>query len=309
MTFPTKIYIRELAPREGFQALPTIFSAQQKVDFIDLLSKATPDEIEVTSFVRADLVPQMADAAEVAIKIKKNPTICYSSLYLNQRGFLESEKTGVLQNRGWIHFAISETFLQKNSNTSNSALIESIPSWVECFRDCSKNWHGIVISTVFGCNYENRHYSADDLIKLIRKIMNKARQAGIDPPSEISLADTMGWGSPTLVRDGILALRAEFNFKIISLHLHDTRGSGMVNAYVGLEEGIDRFDASCGGLGGCPFAKNAAGNIPTEDLVYLCQTLKIKTSIDLDALCRAAHFAEKLIGAPLNGKYSRYKNH
>ncbi|MCB0333088.1 MAG: hydroxymethylglutaryl-CoA lyase [Bdellovibrionales bacterium] len=302
MTFPSKVLLREVGPREGFQTLKKIVPTNEKLELIRLLASAGAPEIEVASFVRPDRVPQMADAEEI-IQGLPQANILYKGLYLNAKGFERAEQTGRLSNEAWLYTAASATFLKKNNNTTQEKFYESIPGWIELFRQYQKPLHGIMISTVFGCNDEGT-IPPETVMNIIEEAQKRVSDSG-ERFQEVSLADTVGLGNPENVRKMIGEIRTMYPSLRVSLHLHDTRGSGMANVYAGLMEGIDCFEASVGGLGGCPFAKGAAGNVVTEDVAYLCESLGISTGIDLERYAQAAEYAESITGLALPGKYFR----
>lgn len=301
MALPKKVRIREVGPREGFQTLGVVVPTERKLELIEALSQTGLKDIEITSFVRPDKVPQMADAADVVSRFAAHPGVNYTALYLNPNGFLRAEESGRLHNEGWLYLAASETFLKRNSNTTIAQGIAEMPNWIDGFKSRGKSVRGIMLSTAFGCNFEGA-ISTTKIIDILREVMGQVR-AGGEKLDEICLADTMGWATPLMLRERIGGVRTAFPDSIVSLHLHDTRGSGMANVYAGLEEGVDIFDCSIGGLGGCPFAKGAAGNVPTEDVAFLCEELGISTGLDLDRLAAAAALAESIVGFPLPGKF------
>lgn len=300
MAFPTQVYLRELGPREGFQTITQVIPTASKLELVRLLGLTGLKEIEITSFVRPDKVPQMADAEALVRELVAVSGVKYTALYLNPNGFERAEGTGKLSNDGWLYVAASETFLRKNNNTSIDEFISAIPGWLTLFERFKKPLHGLMISTAFGCNYEGA-IAPDRVLGILARIKAEIQRHG-PLPTEISLADTMGWGSPTKVGYLVGEVRNLFPSAEVSLHLHDTRGSGMANVYAGLEAGVRIFDSSIGGMGGCPFAKGAAGNVPTEDVAFLCKELGIRTDVNLDKLCQAAKYAETIVGSPLPGK-------
>jgi len=257
--------------------------------------------IEITSFVRPDRVPQMADAEDVVAQFAPKNGVQYTALYLNEKGFERSEATGKLNNEGWIYTAASESFLRHNNNCGIEDTVIAVPKWLDLFKRFGKNLRGVMISTAFGCNYEGK-IEAQKALNVLKQINMACNSAGVSIP-EISLADTVGRGNPDSVKRLIALVKSEFPKSEISLHLHDTRGTGMTNAYAGLEEGITIFEASVAGLGGCPFAKGAAGNICTEDFAYLCSELGIETGVSLERYVEAARYAAEIVGQPLPGKY------
>jgi hydroxymethylglutaryl-CoA lyase len=300
MTLPKKVHIREVGVREGVQTLTQVVSTQHKLDLIDALSKTGVRDIEITAMVRADRVPQMADAEEIIQKYARVPGVRYTALYLNPKGFIRAEDTGRLDNEGWLYGAVSETFLKKNTNTTLADSINAIPEWLEAFKSRKKKLRGLMLSTAFGCNYEGAIPTAK-VLDILSRTGAKIEESGETLP-EICLADTMGRGTPEMLKRLVNDVRKKFPKAYLSLHLHDTRGSGMANVYAGLQEGVDCFDCSVGGLGGCPFAKGAAGNVCTEDVAYLCEEMGIETGLNLEAYCRAASVAAAMVGAPLPGK-------
>lgn len=303
MGLPKQIHIREVGPREGFQILNSVVATDKKAQLIKLLSDSGLSEIEVTSFVSPKRVPQMADAEELVAKLPKNSKAKFTGLYLNPEGFNRAEATSKLQNSAWVNIACSETFLKKNANTSLSEIIAALPEWLSSFEQANKRFHGIMVSTAFGCSYEGR-VSLEQVKSVISRFVEALDLHGVYDIKEICLADTMGWGNPVLVKNVIRLVYGLLPKAKISLHLHDTRGAGVANFYAGLEEGIECFDSSIGGLGGCPFSKGAAGNVATEDIVYLAHEMGIKTGIDLDKLVLAVKFAESIVGSKLPGRYA-----
>lgn len=301
MGLPKKVLLRELGPREGFQTVPNIVSTAKKCELIAALNKTGVSVIEVGSYVRPDILPQMADIEDVVAQHEQITGVEYVALYLNRRGFERAEDSGRLNNKGWISIAVSETFLNKNANTTLDNIISEIPKWISSFKSREKNLYGLMVSTAFGCNYIGR-LDASKAMSSIRRTVDSIKDAGGDL-SEICLADTTGWGNPNSVRELVSIVKEEFPGIEPSLHLHDTRGTGMANIYAGLLEGVKIFDCSVGGLGGCPFAKGAAGNVATEDVAFLCKEMGIETGVDLEKYKIAAQLAESIIGNPLPGKF------
>jgi hydroxymethylglutaryl-CoA lyase len=297
-TLPTHVEIREVGPREGFQSFQRVVPTSDKLRLIEALAKSGLREIEVTSFVRPDRVPQLADAEALVAALTADPKIRYTALCLNQTGFKRSEATGKLGTRGWLYTSPSSSFLKANSNTTLDDCIREIPEWCRLFRDHSKSLHGLMISNAFGCAYEGSVSS-----KMVRDVVDRychELTRNGEALKEICLADTVGMGNPRSVEECLTALQP---LGIpLSLHLHDTRGLGLVNAFVGLKLGITIFESSVGGIGGCPFTPGAAGNIATEDLVYMCDSLGITTGVDLAEVCRAAHLCETIMGTQLPGR-------
>ncbi len=296
--FPTQVEIREVGPREGFQSFHRVIPTADKLRLIEVLAKSGLREIEVTSFVRPDRVPQLADAEAVVAGLTLEPGVRYTALCLNATGFKRSQATQKLDTRGWLYTSPSNSFLKSNSNTTVDDALKSVPEWCSLFRSYSTSVHGLMISNAFGCSFEGA-MSSNMVRDLVDRYCYELSRNG-ETLREICLADTVGTGTPRSVEECIAALQP---LGIpLSLHLHDTRGLGLTNAFVGLSCGVEIFESSVGGIGGCPFTPGAAGNIATEDLVYLCESLGIKTGVDLRSLCRAAHVCESIMGAPLPGR-------
>jgi len=303
MALPARVTLREVGAREGFQTLPEIVPTAKKIELIDALSETGVRHIEVASFVRTDRMPQMADAEEVVRGFRRKECVEYTGLYLNIQGFERAESLGRLDNVGWINIAASDEFLRRNSNTTADEVIESIPEWIEAFRRARKPLHGLMLSTAFGSNYEGA-IPSEQVMGILERIMERIESCGAEL-REICLADTMGWATPEMMKRLIQTVRERYPGPEVSLHLHDTRGAGIANVYAGLQEGIEIIDASVGGLGGCPYAKGAAGNVCTEDVVFLCHEMGVETGIDLDAYIEAAKLAERIVGTKLPGSVYR----
>jgi len=299
---PSKVEIREVGPREGFQSLHAVVPTQQKLALITALAQTGISEIEVTSFVRPDKVPQLADAESLVTGLPKSSTTRFTGLYLNRAGFERSEATKALHNRAWLYTSPSETFLKANSNTSIAEALKGVAEWCRLFKTHGKSAYGLMVSNAFGCAYEGE-IAPQAVIDLVSQYSSELHRHG-EKLAEVCLADTVGMGTPRSVETLLSGLKPLGI--TLSLHLHDTRGLGLVNAYVGLQHGVSTFESSIGGVGGCPFTPGAAGNIATEDLVYLCHSLGIHTGIDLALVCKAARIAESIWGSPLPGRV--YKN-
>ena len=299
--FPRSVTIREVGPREGFQILKTRVATPDKARLIAALVEANLPEIEVTSFVRPDRVPNMADAEDLVSLLPRGVKTKFSALYLNPQGFRRAEATGRLVNRGWLYTSPSESFLKSNNNIAIADALNEVPRWVSEFRGVGKRVEALMISTAFGCGFEGEIQPAA-VAALVERYVEACAREG-ETLSEICLADTIGAAHPNSVRACVQLLRP---LGIpLSLHLHDTRGLGLVNVYAGLSEGVSIFEGSVGGMGGCPFTPGASGNVATEDMIYLFHSLGVATGVDLETLCRAAELAESLVGAPLPGHLYR----
>ena len=302
-SLPESVRLPEVGAREGFQTHPSIVPTPDKIALVDALSRTGVKDIEVASFVRGDRVPNMADAAEVSTGCEKHSGVRYTGLYLNVKGFQRAEEIEGLENQGWLNIAASEEFLQRNNNTTIDRALSTFPTWIEAFRGAGKSVHGLMLSTAFGSNYEGR-IPTEAIVSLVQRILNLVEEQN-ETLGEICLADTMGNATPTMLQERVHAVRESAPDAEVTLHLHDTRGVGIANVLAGLEVGVRTFDASVGGLGGCPFAKGAAGNVCTEDIAFLCEEMGIHTGIDLEAYVEAAKLAESIIGKQLPGRFYR----
>jgi hydroxymethylglutaryl-CoA lyase len=295
---PRRVLIREVGPREGFQNIPTVVPTDRKLELITLLADAGLTQIEVTSFVRPDKVPQLADAEDLVRHLPERRNTSWKALYLNQKGFERAEATGKLSNEGWLYTSPSETFLRENTNSSPDKGINDIPGWCSLFRSYGKSVYGLMVSNAFGCNYEGP-ISPERVTTVVSRYLEVLKKYG-ESPGEICLADTVGLANPHSLEQCVTAVQ-----KLgvpVSLHLHDTRGLGLLNVYVGLQMGIATFESSVGGVGGCPFTPGASGNVATEDVLYLCESLGVETGVDIGRVCQAARLLESIVGQLLPGK-------
>ena len=300
---PKFVYVNECGPREGFQFEKVHIPTADKVAFVDQLSDTGIKAIQFASFVSPKWVPQMADSDAWVDGIKKVPGVEYTGLWLNLQG-LDRALTHLDKLTICPGFSLnaSETFSKKNTNRSVAEKLDEMPGYVSKFRELGFDKLDIGVAVAFGCNYEGA-ISTERVMSLLADQASRARDLGMKI-GEITLYDTMGWGNPLQVKRLVGAVRERYPDNTVCLHLHDTRGLAIANFIAGLEMGVDRFDAAVAGLGGCPFAahKGAAGNICTEDVVFLCQEMGIDTGIDLDAMIEAGIRAEELVGHPLPGK-------
>jgi hydroxymethylglutaryl-CoA lyase len=293
MKLPEKVTIRELGAREGFQTLKGVVETEKKLALIEALCETGVGEIEIASFVRPDLLPQMADAEEIVAKLPKKEKIAYRALYLNESGFRRAVAFKQLDMQGWIHTATSDTFLKKNNNISIADSVQKIPRWMDLFSEFSVPFKGVLVSAAFGCTYEGRK-KTEQIEEILKLVSGNLRESGFKDPFEVCLADTMGWAVPQMVRETISKLKRKLAGLDYSLHLHDTRGSAMACAYAGLLEGVSIFETSVAGIGGCPFAAGSAGNLCSEDFVFMCHEMGIETGINLERYICAAKLAAKI---------------
>lgn len=299
--YPKAIQINEEGPREGFQFEKGPIPTARKIELVDALSKTGLKQIQVCSFVNPRNVPGMADAEEVVRGFVKAPGVRYTGLWLNDKGLQRALATGKLEVRGSIALTASESFLKRNQNRTLRENIEAQHATIRMYLEHKVPVERGAIMSAFGCNFEG-DIAVTRVLELARQVLDLAAEHGC-AIKLFSLADTMAWATPASIRRVVGVMREKFPHLRLALHLHDTRGMGIANACAGLEMGVDIFDASVAGLGGCPFAahKGAAGNVCTEDLVFMCQEMGIGTGIDLDALIEAARLAEDIVGHPLPG--------
>lgn len=312
--YPKAIYIHEEGPREGFQIEPGPISTADKVKFIEALANTGLQEVQAVSFVNPKRVPGMADAEEVAKSIQRKKGVKYTSVWLNLQG-LERALQTPLDVYGRLQISASESFSIKNTGKNTQETLREQRQIIEFCMQRNLTIDSAIVMTAFGCNIEGEIGEAV-VIEKIELLMNLLQEYGMSLPY-LRLADTVGWANPQTMDRVISSVQDKWPQLRLGLHLHDTRGTGLANALVGLSKGIEHFDSSCAGLGGCPFAghKGAAGNICTEDLVFMCEEMGIATGVDLDALIECAHLAEHLVGHSLPGKVmrggslSKYRSH
>ena len=298
---PKRVSIKEEGPREGFQIEKNLIPAARKIEFINALSETGLKTIQIVSFVSPKAVPNMADAEEVVAGITPAPGVTYTGLYLNDKGMERALATKRLTVKGSIYQCASETFLKRNQNRT---LAEYTAMQHEHIGLCKRM--GVPIDTggitaAFGCNFEG-DVPLERIMTMAATIFDIAAQHDIRL-KHFALMDTMAWGTPDQIKRTLGALQDRYPDVHYGLHLHDTRGMGIANAYAGLEMGVADFDACVAGLGGCPFAghKGAAGNVCTEDLAFMCAEMGIETGLDLEKLIACANLAEEIVGHPLPG--------
>jgi hydroxymethylglutaryl-CoA lyase len=301
---PRRVHLHEEGPREGFQIEVGPIASADKVRLIEALAETGLEEVQCVSFVNPERVPGMADAELVAQSIRKREGVRYSGLWLNLRGMQRAMRTQ-LDIEGTIGTSASEAFSVRNNGKGLAALREAQRETLAFCVD-----HGIavtrgIVTTAFGCNLEGTIAPAT-VVERVAQMLDTMTEFGLRLPI-LRLADTVGWAQPNAIAAVVGAVRERWPGLRLGLHLHDTRGTAMANALMGLQMGIDTFDSACAGLGGCPFAGHtgAAGNICTEDLAFMCEEMGIETGVDLDALIGCAQLAEDIVGHPLPGKLMR----
>ena len=299
---PKSVRIMEVGPRDGLQIEKKILLTEEKVELVRHIVEAGVKAIEVGSFVNPKAVPQMADSGEVYRLLPECADVEYHGLWLNAKGLERALENGRVHVTGKLMIAASDTFLKRNTNKSIADTLASFPLWIAQYKAAGIEVDDLHIGAAFGCNFQG-DVPVAFVVDLIARGEEVMAQEGCELRG-ISLADTMGWGTPLRTQQLIGAIRERWPDLHIKLHLHDTRGTAIASAAAALEMGVHEFDSSIGGLGGCPFAgnKGAAGNVCSEDLVFMCQEMGVETGIDLDKLVAAARRAEELVGHELPGK-------
>ncbi|WP_407968813.1 hydroxymethylglutaryl-CoA lyase [Bacillus altitudinis] len=288
MVLPKNVLIREVGPRDGLQNESVWLDTMEKRTWIHLLEEAHLPYIEVTSFVHPKWVPALKDAKELAQSLNKKEDITYAALIPNEKGLAHFFEANL--EVGAMFISASETHNKKNMNRS---IQETLPVIKQMTADLKAEGRQTraYISTVFGCPYE-KQVPMDQVLRLTEQLLS----FGID---EISLGDTIGEAHPLQVERRLDLLLERFPADKIALHFHDTKGMGLANIYTALKAGITIFDASSGGLGGCPYAPGSSGNVATEDVVHMLHKLGIETNVDLPRLIKAAEWIEAKVGRTL----------
>ncbi len=291
--YPESVTLVEVGPRDGLQNEARILPTADKVKLIEMLTACGLKKIEIGSFVRADRIPPLADTDKVATLLPPNPNV-YSALIPNARGLARAQEAGLSEVA--IFMSVTESHNRSNINRSTQ---EALVGYQALVKQALAEGLRVraYLSTVFGCPYEGA-VSPEQ----VRPLVSALLETGV---YQVSLGDTIGIAHPLLVAEILEALLPEAPIEALALHLHDTRGTALANALMGLQMGIRVFDTAVGGLGGCPYAPGASGNLATEDLAYMLNAMGIETGIDLDKLVKASHFLEKSLGKKLSSKYSQ----
>jgi hydroxymethylglutaryl-CoA lyase len=290
MSLPQRIVISEVGPRDGLQIEPAFIPTERKVALIDALSQTGLDKIEITSFVHPKVVPQLADAEAVAAGIARRPGVRYAAFIPNAKGAERAVAAGIDDLK--VGMAASDTFNELNVRMTTDQGMRAIDEIADVAKGTASRVVG-AIATAFGCPYEGP-VAPDRIRRMFEQLV------GLDAPI-IYLADTTGVANPDRIRRTVEDLRERWPGARIGLHLHNTRGLGIANALAGLYCGVADFESSVGGLGGCPFAPRAVGNICTEDFVHMAAEMGIATGIDLDALIETSRTAQEVVGRTLPG--------
>ncbi|GGB46485.1 hydroxymethylglutaryl-CoA lyase [Lentibacillus populi] len=295
MRWPNDVQIKEVGPRDGLQNEKKRLATADKVSWINMLSESGVREIEYSSFVHPKWVPQLSDAHEVGRKIKRNPNVRYSALVPNRKGLELALEAGI--DGASVFMSASESHNKKNINKTIAETYSVLGEVIKGAKQANKHVTGY-ISTVFDCPFEGKIVPQQ-----VIRVCDQLFEFGVD---DISLGDTIGTAVPLQVDQLLEVVLSRYPKEKIIMHFHDTRGMAIANITRSLEYGITRFDSSIGGLGGCPYAPGAAGNVATNDVLYLLHGLGIKTGIDEKKLQEAAFFIQKKLGKALPSKSLAY---
>ncbi|MDX6200105.1 MAG: hydroxymethylglutaryl-CoA lyase [Actinomycetota bacterium] len=290
---PQRISLREVGPRDGLQneaPVPT----ESKVALIDALSRTGVGRIEAVSFVHPKAIPSMADAAEVWSAVERSPSVRYSALVPNLRGAQRALDAGFREIE--VVVSASDTHNRKNVNRSTDESLDDIAVLLAAAHDAGATCQ-VIVSTAFGCPYEGE--------VPVSRVLDVAGRALADGADGISYGDTTGMATPSRVTQLVGETRMRFPDADLNLHFHNTRGTGLANVLAALQLGVTDYDASVGGLGGCPYAPGATGNVCTEDLVHMVEDMGVDTGVDLDLMLDAAREAERLVGRSLPSQVLR----
>jgi hydroxymethylglutaryl-CoA lyase len=292
--FPERVTITEVGPRDGLQNEGRTIRLEDKIRLIDTLSVTGLTRIEAASFVSPRAIPQMANAGEVMAGIKRQPGVTYIGLVPNEVGARNAVEARVDEIA--VVVSASESHNRANVNRSVEESMQAIANVAQIAREAGIPWSGYV-STAFGCPYEGR---VDPSVVLVLAV--RLQELGANA---VALGDTIGIANPRQVLDLVSRTIHEAGIPTLRLHFHDTRGMALANVVAAMQAGATQFDGSIGGLGGCPYAPGASGNVATEDAVAMLHAMGIETGIDLGKLLEVAALAEGIIGRPLEGRMKR----
>jgi hydroxymethylglutaryl-CoA lyase len=293
---PKSVRIREVGPRDGFQNEPETIATADKVRLIDMLSATGLARIEVTSFVRPDVIPQLADAAEVLGAVERRDGVAFSVLIPNRRGLERALELRDRFDEVSVFLSASETHNRRNVNRSVEESLNGLEPTLEGAREAGLRCEG-VIATSFGCPYEGEVAPGR-----VFEIAERLAAAGCE---EVGFGDTTGMANPRQVHEFFAAARERLGGVELTAHFHNTRGQGLANVLAALEEGVDSFEASFGELGGCPVPPGSTGNVGSEDVVSMLHEMGVETGIDLPRLIEASRAAQEVLGRPLGSHVLR----
>jgi hydroxymethylglutaryl-CoA lyase len=296
LELPRRVSMREVGPRDGFQNEPETIATADKIRLIDMLSATGMRRLEVTSFVRADVIPQLADAAAVLAGVERRPGVSFSVLIPNRRGLENALTQRDRFDEISVFLSASESHNQANVNRSVADSLTGLEETLAAAGEVGLRREG-VIATSFGCPYEGE-VPAERVFEIAESLI----AAGCE---EIGFGDTTGMANPRQVREFFAAARERLAGVELTAHFHNTRGQGLANVLAALEEGIASFEASFGELGGCPVPPGSTGNVSSEDVVSMLHEMGIETGIDLGALLAASRAAQEVLGRPLGAHVLR----
>lgn len=286
MEWPKNVVVCEVGPRDGLQNEKTMLTVEQKVELIEKSVQAGARIVEIGSFVHPKAVPQMADTDEVARRIRREPGVEYRVLVMNRKGLERAAGAGIMKAK--VTASASPAHSMSNMNRMPEEVVRSFGEYAE-FAAANRMELSGAISTAFGCPFDGKPVP----LKQVLSVVACFRDIGI---KELSLSDTTGMANPKQVYDFVTAAKLKFPDVTWVLHFHNTRGMGLANVMAGLLAGVDRYDACFAGLGGCPFAPGASGNIATEDLVHMLDEMGIETGYDLGKLIDLGKQVQALVG-------------
>jgi hydroxymethylglutaryl-CoA lyase len=293
---PASVRIREVGPRDGFQNEPETIATADKVRLIDLLSASGLKRLEVTSFVRPDVIPQLSDAAEVLTAIERRDGVSFSVLIPNQRGLERALELRDRFDEVSVFLSASETHNRHNVNRTIEESLNGLELTLEGAREAGLRCEG-VIATSFGCPYEG-----EVAPQRVFEIAERLAAAGCQ---EVGFGDTTGMANPRQVHEFFAAARERLRGVELTAHFHNTRGQGLANVVAALEEGVESFESSFGELGGCPVPPGSTGNVSTEDVVSMLHEMGVATGIELPRLLEASRAAQEVLGRPLGAHVLR----
>ena len=293
---PAEVEIREVGPRDGFQNEPEVIPTAEKVRLIDLLTSSGVRRVEVTSFVRADVIPQLSDASEVLAGIERRDGVSLSVLIPNQRGLQRALEMRERFDEISVFLSASETHNRRNVNRSIEESLAGLREVLGTAREAGLRCEG-VIATSFGCPYEG-HVPPERVLEIAGALVEAGCQ-------EVGFGDTTGMANPRQVREFYASARERLPRAELTAHFHNTRGQGLANVLAALEEGVGSFESSFGELGGCPVPPGSTGNVSTEDVVSMLHEMGIETGISLPALIEASRAAQEVLGRPLGAHVLR----
>jgi hydroxymethylglutaryl-CoA lyase len=293
---PAEVEIREVGPRDGFQNEPEVIPTVEKVRLIDLLTATGLRRVEVTSFVRPDVIPQLSDAAEVLAAIERRDGVSLSVLIPNLRGLERALEMRERFDEVSVFLSASETHNQRNVNRSTEESLGGLEDVIATAGEAGLRCEG-VIATSFGCPYEGE-VPAERVLGIAERLA----AAGCD---EVGFGDTTGMANPLGVREFFAAARKRLPAAQLTAHFHNTRGQGLANVLAALQEGVTSFESSFGELGGCPVPPGSTGNVSTEDVISMLEEMGVNTGVSLSALIEASRAAQEVLGRPLGAHVLR----